>query len=120
MMKTCKFEGFSDYTFGEHNAFNDDHDNCANGKPIVWKLTSGPACDMQGMYVIGQYNGNDFPESLPGCWTIGVMQLDEDIPLPAWPMEFAKGTLGYSPRLIIDVPDNAVLKYVTMSGDDEE
>lgn len=42
-----------------------------------------------------------------GCWCFAVGQVDEDIPLPDWPIRLKwPGGRGYSTRLEIDVPDD--------------
>lgn len=42
-----------------------------------------------------------------GCWSFAVAQVDEDIPLPDWPVRVMQSTdTPYSTRLEIDVPDN--------------
>lgn len=42
-----------------------------------------------------------------GCWSFAVGQVDEEIPLPDWPIRIKwPGGRGYSTRLEIDVPDD--------------
>lgn len=42
-----------------------------------------------------------------GCWSFAVGQVDEDIPLPDWPVRVRwPGGRGYSTRLEVDVPDD--------------
>lgn len=101
-----RFEGRSDDTFGEYAHFRDDYDNCASGNPIVWRIDAG---DAGGMYVWGQYSGRDWPRDAPGCWVIGVQRLDDDIPIPGWPLRVDNADNGYSPALVIDAPDDASL-----------
>lgn len=99
-MITLKFCGFSDDTFGEYSATNRDVDNCASGKPIQCKISSGK----DALFVVGQYDRNK-----NGCWDIGISQIDEDMPLPAWPMRFSAE--GYTTILEIDVPDDYSLTF---------
>jgi hypothetical protein len=62
------------------------------------------------MVVYGVYA----PDSTPGCsWVVGVALVEEGIALPPWPMRFETAPPSgypdpkpYSPRLIIDVPDD--------------
>lgn len=110
-MKLLMFEGGSDDTFGEYNVFKDDHDNCANGKPIRF-LVSSPT--EGSVLVVGQY----CPGPATG-WQIGVARADEDddTPLPPWPMRFTEGDRPYSPRLVIEAPDDATMKHVSGRGE---
>lgn len=109
-MKTLKFQGYSDDTFGEYGVTNDDCDNCANGKPIHCLITA----DDGAMFVTGLYSVNP----IGGVWTIGISQLDEDVKIPAWPIRFTTSDTGYSPVLEIDVPDGFSLKWFI--GDEEK
>ena len=56
-------------------------------------------------------NGVRFPRARlkirSGCWCIGVTPIDEDIPLPSWPMRWS--ATGYTTVLEIDAPDDADL-----------
>lgn len=106
-MQKLVFEGHSDDTFGEYESFHDDYDCCASGALIVWQVE---ALDGSGLNVVGQYGGRDWPGECPGCWLIGVQQMEEDTPLPDWPMRFETSDSGYSPRLIIEVPDEITLR----------
>lgn len=107
-MPTLIFEGYSDDTFGEYNFFKNDYDNCGSGSPIVFQLSSGG----ESVNVYGQYNGKDWPDYLPGCWVIGVQQIEEDFPIPPWPMRFESASSGYSPRLIIEAPERVTMECV--------
>lgn len=107
------FIGHSDDTFGEYGVFQDDYDCCASGRPIVWEVK----CGDEGLFVFGQYGGRDWPSKSPGCWMIGVQQLDEDIPLPNWPMQFRTADSGYSPELLINAPDGTVIRCVNLKVD---
>ena len=100
-MPELKFEGHSDDTFGEYGWTSDDYDCCASGAMIVFRVTAGE----EGLHVCGQYSGKQWPREMPGCWVVGVQPLDEDVPLPKWPMRFESGDSGYSPRLVIDAPE---------------
>lgn len=110
-MKTLMFEGSSDDTFGyavkDTPSEGDDHDNCANGTPIQWRIYS-PSQDV-AMLVVGHY----CPGAATG-WLIGVARIDEDDdkPLPSWVMGFARGRKPYSPRLLIEVPDDVTVTHV--------
>jgi len=113
-MKQLRFEGFSDDTFGDSTT-GMDHDNCANGRPIVFRATSGN----YGLFVFGTYDcqRHIFPDSLPGCWMIGIQQINEDVPIPDWNIRFENSTrnrsgCGYSPILTIDAPDDVKIEYV--------
>ena len=41
-----------------------------------------------------------------GCWSFAVGQVDEDIPLPDWPIRIEQHEKGYSTALIIECPDD--------------
>jgi hypothetical protein len=60
-----------------------------------------------GMQVVGLYA----PDCLEdGCWTVGIAQLAEDAELPDWPVRYEMSKLGYSPVLILTVPDTAKIR----------
>jgi len=112
-MKTLVFEGYSDDTFGEYGVTNDDHDNCANGDPIVFAVHTGANPTVgEGMFVWGLYSPDGAPQATGGTWVIGIQQLNEDQPLPDWPMRWKTAESRYSPRLEIDVPDHITVAYV--------
>ena len=56
---------------------------------------------------------------LPGCWAIGLMQLNEDVALPDWPMRWSNN--AYSIVLDIDVPEGARVEqfWPKPAGDEE-
>jgi hypothetical protein len=60
-MKELRFVGYSDDTFSEDTT-RTEHDNCANGEPIIFEVKSGN----EGMLVYGIYGGL---EGTPGCNT---------------------------------------------------
>jgi hypothetical protein len=53
-MKTLRFEGYSDDTFGEYAVTRDDYDNCASGEPVEFLITA-PSLPEAGMVVTGQH-----------------------------------------------------------------
>lgn len=97
-MKTLKFYGYSDDTFGEYNIINRDYDNCASGKPIRFKVTA----QGKALFVTGQYGRNN-----TGTWDIGVSMEDEDN-RPEWDMKIYFE--GYSTVLEVVVPDAFVME----------
>lgn len=101
-MKTLVFYGYSDDTFGEYGFTNEDVDNCGSGNPIHIKLVSSEGA----MVITGQYSRFD-----NGCWDIAVGQVDEDIPIPAWSMEFGTAEDGYSTLLRLTVPDDTRMSW---------
>lgn len=113
-MKTLIFGGSSDDTFGEITPRGDDYDNCASGEPIEWLIES--KSEDQSMMVVGQY----CPGSATG-WLIGVARVheDDDKPLPLWPIRLRRGPREYSPVLEVDVPDDATLRCLQVSGGGE-
>lgn len=42
---------------------------------------------------------------------IGVAQLGEDQTIPDWPMKYRTAENGYSPELIIEVPEDVEVGY---------
>ena len=99
-MKTLKFMGYSDDTFGEYGTTNQDVDNCASGKPIQCMIEA----DGIEIYVTGQYNRIG-----TGTWDIGVSLLNDENTLPDWKMRMSFE--GYTTVLEIDVPDNFKLTW---------
>jgi len=97
-MKKLQFYGSSDDCFCVEGGGHDNEiDNCADGSTMAYTVKQGDA----GLIVTAQYA----PEALPGVWTIGVAPLDEDVPIPDWPMRFGLAERGYSSMLTIEVPE---------------
>lgn len=96
-MKKLMFCGYSDDTFGEIIT-GIDFDNCANGKPITFKVSAGGDC----VFVTGRYRDN-------GCWEIGVCQAEENN-VPWFPMKMRFE--NYSAILEMEVPDFAEIEHV--------
>lgn len=104
-MKTLRFEGYGDDTFGEYGVTNEDYDNCAANTPIQCIVD----CGGRGrVMVVWQYSriscGN-------GCWTVGISKVEEDDFLPDWNYRYRPGSLEYSPAMEIDVPDDFKLTW---------
>ncbi len=99
------FHGKSDDTFGEYGRTNVDHDNCANGKPIVFRVVAHTSGGTEQLFVWGQYA--PIPTGGP-CWVVGVAPCEED-ELPRWPMRFDPWQNGYGYALCIDAPENATV-----------
>lgn len=98
-MKTLRFEGYSDGTFGEYGLTGDDVDNCASGNPIQCVVDCG---EYGRLMVIGQYSQASCAN---GCWMVGVSKVAEHDDFPEWNMrlrEAAEAT--YSVALEIDLP----------------
>jgi hypothetical protein len=47
-----------------------------------------------------------------GCWSVGVSQVDEDVPLPSWPLTITQQERGGSALLTIDAPEGTRLTNV--------
>jgi hypothetical protein len=112
-MKKLVFEGHSDDTFGEYESFKDDYDCCASGALIAFKLTDR---DGNGLIVCGQYGESKWPKPMPACWVVGVSLLDEDTPIPNWPMAYTYE--GYSPILTIIAPDDVTMECLNRKDKD--
>lgn len=103
MSKTLRFEGYSDdnfiYTVDGKGHGDYGYDNCAQERPIGFRVASSEG----QMVVVGDY----FQVPL-GTWSVGVAQVDEDEPIPDWPVRFVNAH-GYSVGLEIVVPDDATV-----------
>lgn len=95
-MKTLKFKGYSDDTFGEYGITQDDYDNCATCEPIQCIVDCG---EKGRIMVIGQYSHCD-----SGCWSIGISKVDENDTFPNWNYRFENPGNSYSLELLIDLP----------------
>lgn len=60
------------------------------------------ADDSGALIVAGIYSPGDMRT---GTWLVGVAPLDEDVPLPSWPIEV--GSDRYTTTLTIEAPDTA-------------
>jgi hypothetical protein len=99
-MKTLKFMGHSDDTFGEYGTTMDDIDNCGSGEPIQCVIEAGSTA----LVVTGQYDRNG-----TGTWDIGISLQDEDLSYPDWDMRISFEE--YTTVLEIDVPDDVELTW---------
>ena len=99
------FYGNSDDTFGEYGRTNVDHDNCANGEPITFRVVAHTSGGTEQLFVVGQYA--PIPSG-GACWMVGVAPVEEDA-LPDWPMVIRPADNGYSYALILDAPENATV-----------
>ena len=54
------------------------------------------------MQVIANYTDN-------ACWSIGVCQVEEDLPIPNWLASYSTHEKGYSVVLTLQVPDDTIL-----------
>lgn len=99
-MKTLKFEGYSDDTFGEYSVTNQDVDNCATMEPIQCVID----CGVHGrLMVIGQYSKASCNN---GCWMVGISKVDEYDVFPEWPIEIMQsGESEYSTMVAITIPE---------------
>ena len=105
-MKTFKFEGCSDDTFGEYAITSDDFDNCASGDPIKYRLATP---DGAGIVITGQHSPE--PDD-SGCWMIGVNLIDEDKPVD-WKILTTPAHKRSRNQLIVEAPDDAELTCLT-------
>lgn len=111
MATELRCEGSSDDTFGVYGAGpDDDHDNCASGRPIVFRVRHGD----ESLLVVGQYA----PGECAG-WLIGVASDDLhdtgddiEIAIPEWPMRFERSDRTYSPRLLITAPEGVTVEHL--------
>lgn len=99
-MRTLRFEGYSDDTFGEYGLTGDNVDNCGNMNPIQCIVD----CGEQGrLMVIGQYSRASCSN---GCWMVGVSKVEEYDDFPNWNMRLIEAVeTKYSTALEIDLPE---------------
>lgn len=99
-MKTLAFFGASDDLFEIEGTSGKEPDEIGvYGRPVQIEVRGGG----KGLVVVGLYCTN-------GCWSIGIAPLDEDVPLPDWPLRWTLS--GYSTRLEIDAPDTAKVREI--------
>lgn len=96
-MKELRFYGASDDLFECEGAIREEK-GCYDS-PGVYHLIS----EEGELLVIANYTGK-------GCWSIGLCQVDEDVPIPQWQTSFSMHEKGYSVVLTIQVPDDTMLK----------
>lgn len=97
-MKTLRFYGYGDDTFGEYGITGQDCDNCANGEPIQCIVDCG---EFGRVVVVGQYNNASLNN---GCWLVGVAQVSEHEELPDWNFRYEESGCRHSPVLAMDLP----------------
>jgi len=95
-MRLLKFYGASDDLFEIDGTAEDEPDERDPGTVEIKDI------DGSGLRVHCDYGiaGN-------ACWMVGVAPMDEDAPIPDWPMSFRLGGRGYSAELTMKVPDTA-------------
>lgn len=97
-MKTLKFHGYGDDTFGEYGITGQDRDNCANEKPIQCVVD----CGERGMVlVVGQYSNVSLRS---GRWLVGLTKVNKYEELPDWNFRYEQSDCAYSPALLMDLP----------------
>lgn len=117
-MRTIKIYGASDDLFEidtDHRKDEPDEIGCYDA-PAAVKITADGEMGggSNGLIVFGLYA----PGSIAACWAVGISQLDEDVPLPTWPMTWGTWNragddrVGYSVMLTIEAPDNAKIEQV--------
>lgn len=105
MSKTLQFYGASDDCFEITGAIREEI-YCIS-EPGVYHLRSTEG----EVLVVAHYGvGN------AACWSVGLCQVDEDVPVPAWPVTFTMHEHGYSVLLIMEVPDDT---HLVMEKDDD-
>lgn len=107
MTKTLRFQGYSDDTFDCYGLGIDvDYDNGGNGKPVFMRVDgTGGSLVVRGQYAEGPCGG----------WSIAVAPADygaDEFHIPEWPMRFERSDREYSPRLIIEAPDDVKVTLI--------
>lgn len=88
-MKTAKFYGASDDLIEVEGIRGADEFNVYGDGPHMARFNLGGMMRIHAIY--------------DGCWSFAVGMVDEEIPLPDWPVRLTSE--GYSMVLEIDVPD---------------
>lgn len=107
MVKILTFQGYSDDTFVcEGPGIGVDYDNCASGNPIFMRVDgSGGSLVVRGQYAEGPCGG----------WSIAVAPADhghDEFHIPEWPMRIKRSDREYSPRLVIEAPDDVTVRLL--------
>ena len=104
MSRQIEFYGSSDDLFEIDGSRGSEPDEigCFD-RPAAVRVST----EREGLVVVANYA----PISGLGCWTIGISPIDEDIPLPSWPMTWR--TEGYSTLLTLEAPDDALIVDLT-------
>lgn len=106
MSKILKFYGASDDLFEVEGAIREEI-GCFD-KPGVYHLKSAEG----EILVVAHYGiGN------AAAWSVGLCQVDEGVPVPAWPVTYSMHESGYSVLLTMEVPDDTRL---VMNDEDED
>lgn len=100
-MKTLKFYGYSDDTFGEYGVTGQECNNGANGEPIQCIVDCG---EYGRVLVVGQ-RSNVTMDFNCYCWMIGIAKVDEEDEMPDWRFRYAQSDCENSPALLMDVPE---------------
>lgn len=96
-MKTLTFYGSSDDNFCyDVDGSGGDEIGSSNA---IWSVINPHTGE--GMHVYGHYSPDDVNN---GCWSVGLLQLNEDSVIPKWKTYFTYS--GYTVELNIEAPDN--------------
>lgn len=98
-MRTLKFHGYGDDTFGEYGVTWQGCDNCANEEPIQCIVDCG---EFGRVLVVGQYSRVSMNS---GCWLVGLTKVSEYEDLPDWNFRYAQSDCAYSLALLMDLPE---------------
>ena len=98
------FEGASDDLVHVSGCPGEDEYNCTKSLP-------GPI-DLGGIFLVSGPTGSLKVTAIyDGCWSFAVGQVDEDVPLPTWPMLIRQSEeRTYSAELIITAPKGTFVK----------
>jgi hypothetical protein len=101
MSRRLKFYGASDDLFEIEGTFRNEPGEigCFDSPAVVkvWSPSEGE------LAVVAMYA----PAGVAACWSIGIMPVDDDIPIPSWQMDWSAD--GYTTELALTVPDDAVV-----------
>lgn len=98
MGRTLTFYGASDDLFEIDGTTGDEPDEIGCfGKAVTIEIRQQD----RGLIVAGMYTGR-------GVWAMGIAPIDDDQPMPDWPMSWAFE--GYTAKLTIQAPDHVVVR----------
>jgi len=103
-----RFYGASDDLCEIDGDIREELDNCANGKPFVFRVGD----INNGVIVIVHYAAE---KESAGVWRVAAEQVDEDKPCP-WPIRI-ETKHGYSLALVVDCPPGTALYHRAKDGE---
>lgn len=112
-MKALRIEGHSDDTVVVYGTATGtlSHDDCANSTVRAFLVDAGADGRVLITAVYGKVRN--------ATWSIGLALFDEDDPWPEWAQPKWRSD-GYSPVMLLTVPDHATVALDTVDGEARE